>query len=57
MKWPRSRDREGPAIGPAKATRLIRAARALNETLGDPTSDAPQTAAAVSVGGTTKRGK
>jgi hypothetical protein len=33
---------EGPAISPAKATRLIRAARALNETLGDPTKDAPK---------------
>ena len=33
---------EGPAISPAKAMRLIRAARALNETLGDPTKDAPQ---------------
>ena len=33
---------EGPAISPAKATRLIRAARAFNETLGDPTKDAPK---------------
>jgi hypothetical protein len=33
---------EGPAIGPMKATRLIRAARLLNETLGDPTKDAPK---------------
>ena len=33
---------EGPAISPAKVTRLIRAACALNETLGDPTKDAPK---------------
>ena len=33
---------EGQAVSPAKATRLIRAARALNETLGDPTKDAPK---------------
>ena len=37
---------EGPAISPAKATQLIRAARALNETLGDPTKDAPKRKAA-----------
>lgn len=33
---------EGPAISPAKVARLIRAARLLNETLGDPTKDAPK---------------
>jgi len=38
---------EGPAISPAKATRLIRAARSLNETLGDPTKDAPKRKPAV----------
>ena len=31
-----------PAISAAKATRLIQAARALNETLGDPTKAAPK---------------
>lgn len=38
---------EGPAISAAKATRLIRAARILNETLGDPTRDAPKRKMAV----------
>src|SRR6188508_1459157 len=38
---------EGPAISPAKATRLIRAARLLNESLGDPTKDAPKRKSAV----------
>jgi len=38
---------EGPAISPIKAKRLIRAARSLNETLGDPTKDAPKRKAAV----------
>jgi hypothetical protein len=38
---------EGPAISAAKATQLIRAARALNEALGDPTKDAPKRASAV----------
>lgn len=33
---------EGPSISPAKATRLIRAARALNQSLGDPTKAAPK---------------
>ena len=33
---------EGPAISPAKATRLVRAARALNEKFGDPTKAAPK---------------
>ena len=33
---------EGPAISPTKATQLIRAARLLNEALGDPTKDAPK---------------
>jgi hypothetical protein len=32
---------EGTAISPAKVSRLIRAACLLNETLGDPTKDAP----------------
>lgn len=38
---------EGTAVSPTKATRLIRAARALNETLGDPTKDAPKRKSAV----------
>lgn len=33
---------EGPVISAAKVTRLIRAAWALNQTLGDPTKDAPK---------------
>jgi len=33
---------DGPAISAAKVTRLVRAARALNEKLGDPTKDAPK---------------
>jgi hypothetical protein len=33
---------EGAAISSAKVTRLIRAARLLNDTLGDPTKDAPK---------------
>jgi hypothetical protein len=33
---------EGRSIGAAKATRLISAARALNQTLGDPTKAAPK---------------
>jgi hypothetical protein len=33
---------EGPAISPTKAARLVRAARLLNEALGDPTKDAPK---------------
>jgi hypothetical protein len=33
---------EGPAISPAKIARLIRAACALNEKLGDPTKAAPK---------------
>lgn len=37
----------GPAIRPAKATRLIRAARLLNESLGDPTKPAPKRKSAV----------
>ena len=32
----------GPAISPAKATRLVRAARLLNAKLGNPTKDAPK---------------
>lgn len=38
---------EGAPISPAKATRLIRAARTLNETLGDPTKPAPKRKPAV----------
>jgi hypothetical protein len=38
---------EGPAISATKATQLIRAARALNETLGDPTKDTPKRRSAV----------
>ena len=38
---------DGPAISPAKVTRLTRAARVLNETLGDPTRDAPKRKSAV----------
>jgi hypothetical protein len=33
--------REGDALSPAKATQLMRAAIALNTTIGDPTKDAP----------------
>ena len=33
---------EGAQISPAKVMRLIREARALNQTLGDPTADAPK---------------
>ena len=33
---------EGTAISAVKVTRLVRAARALNEKLGDPTKDAPK---------------
>ncbi|MEO8301818.1 MAG: DUF1801 domain-containing protein [Rhizomicrobium sp.] len=33
---------EGPATSPTRATQLIRAACVLNETLGDPTKDAPK---------------
>jgi hypothetical protein len=33
---------DGPAISAAKVTRLVRAARALNQKLGDPTKDAPK---------------
>src|SRR6476659_2025371 len=33
---------DGTAISPAKATQLMRAARTLNGTLGDPTKDAPK---------------
>ncbi len=34
--------REGESITPAKATKLMRAAIALNKTVGDPTKDAPK---------------
>jgi hypothetical protein len=36
--------KEGPSISPAKATRLMREAYALNKKLGDPTKAAPQPA-------------
>jgi len=38
---------EGAAIAAAKVMRLIREARALNESLGDPTADAPKRKSAV----------
>ena len=38
---------EGAAIAAAKVMRLIREARVLNETLGDPTADAPKRTSAV----------
>lgn len=38
---------EGTPISPAKVMRLIRAARALNQTLGDPTKEAPKRKRAV----------
>ena len=38
---------EGTKISPAKVMRLIREARALNQTLGDPTADAPKRKSAV----------
>ena len=46
---------DGPAISPAKATRLMRTARALNETLGDPTKDAPKRKSAVKRARPTRR--
>lgn len=46
-----------PAVSAAKATRLIRAARALNETLGDPTKAAPKRKAAAKRAEPARRGK
>ena len=46
---------EGVSISPAKTTRLIRAARALNAALGDPTKDAPKRKTAVKRAKTARR--
>ncbi len=48
---------EGAAVAAAKITRLIRAARALNQSLGDPTKDAPKRRKSVGKAVVKRRGK